>query len=431
MFSYSYQDFQRDSEILYSHFIDLKKLSSSSEVLEHLHCLFLDGIHYPDPEVLASLHRIVLSKWADQEFHHILNRCCYILINHWWLQANYQQITSQLIHLFKAVPAQSASFQATRRLRELVKQFTQTEQFSLLQQRAQVADQAPPSNQNNQAERIGNFIHRYPSLYPYCLLDWDSSETGQQAVRRLQAQKEKQFEQDLIRYTTDWVLRSKNPHRKSITEIKNPTLLTAKQLELAITQFAGQAEGLDSYQDSAQRCLAELSHATSYQHLKWQIYEYLTASIEHSPNPKYGKHSFNQWLCGHLKEVLPQSDHLQPNGFLLVQTCGQLLDILVASPSRVNHHLIFVDLNNNLGATFTIGLLLKIVLLCRSIKPNLEAIKSYLARRFALMFKHYENQVRSDHKWLIECLDNLTVASTIHFGQEDYSRWSNLLHTRG
>jgi hypothetical protein len=103
-----------------------------------------------------------------------------------------------------------------------------------------------------------------------------------------------------------------------------------------------------------------------------------------------------------------------------------LLEGLVASPHRPNH-VRFIDLINNLGATFTIGLLLKIVLLCSTVRSNLEAMKSQLSRRFALMFKHYESHARSGNEWLVECLDNLTIASTIHFGQEDYSKWANLL----
>jgi hypothetical protein len=426
MSSYSYRNFECDVERLYAHWLELKHKKTPCELLENFYCLFIDGTEYFNPEILAVLHRIVLSNWAKQEFSNIFNRCCYILINHWWLQAEFQEVSSELVELLMMSASVPATSIATRQLRELVKQFTRTEQFAGLQRRVQATGDRSRSAQDEKSERIGHLIHRYPSLYPYCLLDWDSSDTGQQAVNYLQAQKEKEFEADLLRYTRDWILRSHNPHRASPVPVHNPTLLSASQLEAAIYQFAGKVEGNRSYRDSARQFLLEVGQVRSYQEIKQQMYEYLTAAIDHSCNPKYGKHHFNHWLNDHLKETLSRSDQVKPNGFLLVQTCGQLLEGLVASPHRPNH-VRFIDLINNLGATFTIGLLLKIVLLCSTVRSNLEAMKSQLSRRFALMFKHYESHARSGNEWLVECLDNLTIASTIHFGQEDYSKWANLL----
>jgi hypothetical protein len=86
---------------------------------------------------------------------------------------------------------------------------------------------------------------------------------------------------------------------------------------------------------------------------------------------------------------------------------------VVESPQRPNHF-IFVDLITNLGATLTIGLLLKIVLLCRKVKP-------YLEKRFAILFNHYESYTRDGVPWLITSLENLNIALSVHFGAADLS----------
>jgi hypothetical protein len=86
----------------------------------------------------------------------------------------------------------------------------------------------------------------------------------------------------------------------------------------------------------------------------------------------------------------------------------------VVESSHQPDHFIFVDLIANLGATPTIGLLLKIVLLCRKVKP-------YLEKRFSILFNHYESRIRDGIPWLVESLENLNIALSVHFGSADLS----------
>lgn len=420
MSDYSYRHFRFDSESLYNHLLELRKEESPADLVERFRYLFVDGSDYPDPQIRAALHRIATSPWAEQEFTLILNRCCYILINYWWLHPELRQATIELVNLFNPPYSVAQNSPVAHRLRALLKQFTQTEQYAELQDRARIVEKAPDDEPKN--EPIRHLIPRYPYLYPYCLLNWDSSETGHQAVKQMQEARERQFEQDLNRYMTYRLRQSSSPQTG---EVKNPTLLSPHQVETAVRKFVGKVEGPHTYRDLARQFVAYSKEAPSYRDVKREMYDYLTASILHSEKPDYGKHHFNRWLAEQLQATLPQSDNLRPNHSLLVQTCGQLLEYLVASPTRPNHHVVFVDLNNILGSTFTIGLLLKIVLLCREVKSNLDIIKAHLSRRFAVMLKHYETRVRGEIEWLVECLENLMVAFSIHFGRADFS-WVNL-----
>jgi len=426
MSGYSYQHFQCDKELLYTHLLNLRKLERPDQLLDRLHYLFIEGKDYPDPDVLVALNRIVLSKWAEQEFSLILNRCCYILMNYWWSYLGHEATAIDLVELFRTSPSTPANFTATQRLRELVKLFNHSEQYTELKQRVDASEVAHPL-ENDKNQPIKSLVPRYPYLYPHCLMDWDSSDLGHQVIGQLQAKKEQQFEQDLHRYTTHLLRRSHATQPKESSAFSNPTLLSSQQLELSIRNFAGKAEGSKTYRELAQQFVSSSRQAPSYRAVKQQMYEYLTASIKHSNCPDYGNHHFNRWLVDRLEAILPQNDTLRPNSFLMVQTCGQLIDCLIASPKQQpKHHGVFVDLTTNMGATFTIGLVLKIILLCREAKSNLLAVKSYLAKRFAIVLKHYETKVRGETEWLVECLENLMVAFSIHFGQADFS-WVNVL----
>jgi hypothetical protein len=423
MATYSYRHFRYDAEQLYSYLLNLRKEESPSTVIDRIHRLFIDHSSCPDFEVLASLQRIATSPWAEQEFNLILNRCCYILINYWWLHSEFKQATIDLVSLFKPPYAAVKSSSAAHQMHELLRQFTYTEQFAGLQDRARTVAAIPAETSEIKAQPIRHLIPRYPYLYPYCLLNWDTSEMGQHVVQQLQEARERQFEQNLHRYISHLLRRS--PKANSPITVTNPTLLSNNQLETAIRKFSGKVEGTNTYGDLAQQFIAYSKQANTYRDVKREMYDYLTSSISCSNTPDYGKHHFNRWLADQLESTLPQSDYLRPNGGLVMQTCSQLLENLIASPTRLSNHVVFVDLNNILGSTFTVGFLLKIVLLCRDIKSNAEAMKAHVARRFAIMLKHYETRVRGEIEWLVECLENLTIAFSLHFGQADFS-WINL-----
>jgi hypothetical protein len=269
----------------------------------------------------------------------------------------------------------------------------------------------------NGSNQVGTLIQRYPYLYEHCLLSEDSSYEHQQTVRQIQARVQRRFEFDLSQYVTYQVRRvqairqpSTEAPERIIQPVNNPTLLSDRELAAALKQFVGKVQGPNTYRDVAQSFLTHTSQTSSYRDFKDDLYEYLTASID----PAYGKRQFNERLYNHLKNTLTQSDLQKPTEFLIVRTCSQLLNFLVVeSPQRPNHF-VFVDLITNLGATLTTGLLLKIVLLCRKVKP-------YLEKRFSILFNHYESSTRDGVPWLITSLENLNVAFSVHFGSADLS----------
>lgn len=406
-----------EEQQLYDHLLYCVQVESCSQLIERFRALFLDGVRYEEPQVWLALEKVAMNKRAEQEFKFVLNRCCHILINRWQLQPQLQGAIPELVALFENPPDPSkVQSRGARRLRNLVQLFTETEQYLTLRRLSTVMSESAEAY-NSGSIPVGTLIQRYPYLYEHCLLSEDSSYEHQQTVRQIQSRFQRRFELDLSQYVTYQVRRaqamrsqSKDTLDKIIQPVRNPTLLTERELAAALKQFVGKVQGSDTYRDVAQSFLTHSSQTTSYKAFKDDLYEYLTLSID----PSYGKRQFNDRLYTHLSDTLPQCNSQKPTEFLLVRTCSQLLNFLVVeSPQRPNHF-IFVDLITNLGATFTTGLLLKIVLLCRKVKP-------YLEKRFSILFNHYEASTKDGVPWLVKSLENLNVAFSVHFGSADLS----------
>ena len=406
-----------EEQQLYDHLLYCVQVESPTQLIERFQGLFLDGARYVDPQIWLALEKVAMDKRAEQDFKFVLNRCCHILINRWQLQPHQQGAIPQLVGLFENPPdPRKVQSRGARRLRQLVQNFSETEQYLTLRRLSQVVSETSQGNGNG-SKVVGALIQRYPYLYEHCLLSEDSSYEHQQTVRQIQARVQRRFELDLSQYVTYQVRRaqairtqSKEALERIIQPVNNPTLLSDRELGAALKQYVGKVQGNCTYRDVASSFLTHSSQTSSYKAFKEDLYEYLTASID----PAYGKRQFNDRLYTHLKNTLPHSDSQKPTEFLVVRTCSQLLNFLVVESPQRPHHFIFVDLMTNLGAILTTGLLLKIVLLCRKVKP-------YLEKRFAILFNHYESSTRDGVPWLVQSLENLNVALSVHFGSVDLS----------
>ena len=388
-----------DEQVLYAHLGDRVQVEPPNILIERFRQLFIEGIGYSSPQIWLALEKIVFSDFAEREFKFILNRSCYILVNQWLNQPKCQGAIPHLIKLFETTPTGLARSKTTQRLRELVAGFTQTEQYRALRQLAQLLTQKNEEKSNPEVKPLVTLIPRYPCLYEHCLLTNDSTDEQRQKVRLIRDKAQRQFEVDLSKYITYQQLPR---HSQSG---KNPTLLSNEQLNFAIKQFTGKVDGSNTYRDLAEQFRTYSRWTPSYRTFKKEFYEYLTASID----PKYGRGQFGQQLYQQLQNTLPQNDSQKLSDVLLVGTCRKLLNFLVVESPEQPTHYIFGDLTCNLGITPTVGVLLKIVLLCKQ-------VRSYLEQRFAILFNHYEAYAKDKVNWLVESLENLNVAFGTNFG---------------
>jgi hypothetical protein len=404
---------------LYDHLIHSVETQSPDEVIDRFRKLFIDAVGYSNLEVWKAVKEVVSADFVDREFKFILNRSCYILINRWLMQPRLHPYIPELISLFETTPVGIAHSRTAKRMRSLTQTFVQSEQYLALKRLVQIMNETAAAQHENGTMLLGNLIRRYPCLYEHSLLTEDSSDEQRRRILGLRSQAMRQFELDLSQYVT-------HQHRHRLRQcmddapsaetgvnvgllvlptVQNPTLLSDRQLSDALQQFAGKVDGSNTHRDLANQFLTYSRWSRCYRSFKQELYEYLISVID----PNYGKHHFNQQLCQYLKDTLSHCDYQEVNDFLVVETCKKLLNFLVVeSPQRPNHSR-FIDLTGNIGILLTISLLLRIVLLCRAVRPWLE-------KRFSILFKLHEDTTTDRVNWLVEALEHLNIALSTNFG---------------
>jgi hypothetical protein len=407
-----------EEQKIYQHLLHLVQVESPTQMIKRFQALFIEGVNYPETEILTTLDQITASHNSEQ-FKFFLNRCCHILINRWHMQPQMHSAIPELIALFEHLPTRyrTISFRekAIRRLQQLVKQFTGSEHYLILRRLTQVISQS--ESHHNGQKPLAVLMRRYPYLYEHCLLSEDSTLEHQWTVQKIKAEVQKKFELDLSRYVTYQVRCNQLVQTELTTDtnriiqpVTNPTLLSETKLNATLKQFMGKVEGDYTYLEFAQLFLKYSSQASCFGAFKDDLYEYLISGIDWD----YGKQQFHQRLYKQLENTLSSADEQKLNEFLLVRTCSQLLNFLVVESSASLQHFTFIDLIGNQGTLVATGLLLKIVLICHKIKP-------YLAKRFSILFNHYESANTNVVMWLVETLEQLNVAYSIHFGNIDLS----------
>ena len=400
-----------EEQKIYDHLLKAIQSESSDKILDRVRALLIEGSSYDDREILLSLDRLVLSDTASQDFQFILNRCVHILTNRWQGRPQSQSAVPQLISILESTPTTQIDFtrsKANRRLRDLTRQFQDTDQFQALRRLSCVLEQNGTKLENQQPLRT--LIRRYPYLYPHCLVSDGSTPEDQKSVRSLQEKMQHNYELDLSQFVTYQVRRSATTHQRgdrALHPVANPTLLPDSDLTEALKQFTGKISNGCTHRDLAERFMIHSHYQQqTFKGFKGDLYEYLIDSVE----PEYGRRQFNNQLHQTLQEILPDNDGSEFNEFLLLRTCSQLLNFLIVQSPTQPKHFVFVDLLSNLGPIATTSLLLKLVLICRKVRP-------YLEKRLSILFNHYECHTQGSVQWLVMAMEHLNIALSTNFGK--------------
>ena len=403
-----------EEQVLYDYWLDRVRTDSPEELIEDFRRLFIEGRGYQEAPIYLALERLVKAKDAEIRFYHFFNRCCHILINRWQMQPTCQLAIPELVSLLENLPPARQGYHSTSNtLRHLLKNFTLSDDYVRLQRLARIIS---GKYSEKTAASLGTLISRYPYLYDYYLLGDDSPREQRQTVRRIKVKTEDRFEVNLSHYVTYQVRLRQVAHAPKTSEeagriiqpVKNPTLLNDKELNRTLKYYLGTVAGNYTHKALSQNFLANTVYTPTYKDFKNDLYDYLITSLD------YGKGQFNKKLDDVLQNTLPHCDQQKPSEFLMLRTSSQLLNYLVVESGQKPDHYIFMDMITNMGVTRTVGLLLKLVLVCRKVKPHLD-------KRFSILFNHYEGFSRDQVPWLVKSLENLQVAFSIHFGKADLS----------
>lgn len=419
---------KQEQQQIYDHLLYCVKTESPIEVLDRFNNLFIRGTGYKDNRIRSALEKIIDADNAELVFPLFFNRCCHIIINRWQMQPNLRfNIIELSILIERALPPGGAYSRVSRKLRQLVKEFHKNEHYTRIQRLARLIDGSlePEHRRSHRIEivtnSVGDLIQRYPYLHQHCLVAEGSTDEFQQTVETIQAGIQSSYEFNLSQYITHRVRMAKlikqykaanktKIPKKLIKRVDNPTLLSDRELDKALRHYMGKVERNATYYDLSQNFLTHTSQVKTYKAFKSDLYEYIISGL----GSGYHEGNFNQELQQFLGDTLTDFDHRELDEFLTLRTYCQLFKFLVVESKSNTNHDHYLDLVDNLGEVRTIGLLLKLVLLCNRVKP-------YLEQRFSILFSRYETVAEDQAPWLVKSLENLQVAFSIHFGQADFS----------
>ena len=419
---------KQEQQKIYDHLLFCVKTESPFEVIERFNHLFIKGTGYQDNRIRIALENILEAGDVELEFPLFFNRCCHIIVNRWQMQPQDKvEIIELVLLLERALPPGGAVSRTARKLRQLVKDFLSTEHFVRLQRLARLIDGSlEPENRRSPrievvSNSVGDLIQRYPYLHQHCLLTEGSTEEFQQTVETIQAGIQSSYELNLSQYITHRVrlarmvkkYKAANKTRipkKLVQQVQNPTLLSDRELDKALRHYMGKVERSHSYYDLSQKFLTHTTQTRTYKEFKGDLYEYIVSGVD----SRFGERRFNNKLYECLQNTMTDFEHRELDEFLTMRTYCQLFKFLVVDGKSDSNHERYLDLITYMGEVRTIGLLLKLVLLCGKVKP-------YLEQRFSILFSHYEAVSEDQAPWLVKSLENLQVAFSIHFGEADFS----------
>lgn len=404
-------------QIVYEHFLYVVRCEEPTQVLERFWRLFIDGVNYPDNRVWTTIEHLAFEKTAEQTFPLIINRCCYILVNQWQMQPNGEEPIAKLIDLLENLKDVRMTYsRMVRRLRQLLQIYHQGEDYLKLKRLNVVLAATTNANTSIDERPLGTLITRYPYLYDRALVTQERTRENVETIERVQYNLRKQQEQNLSQFFTYQVRRARikahygKDAANELTPIANPTLLSNRELGKAFGQFAGKAEGDASYRDLSRGLISRIELQPTVASFKSDLFEYIISGVDSS----YGKRSFNDRLYKEISGILSVRNDRRLDEISLLRTCTHVLNYLVIESPQKPQHFVFMDMISNLGAVFTTGLLLKLVLICQKAKPLLES-------RLSMLFDHYESSKCQRVPWLIKSLETWNVAGAIHFGNVDVS----------
>lgn len=409
-------------QIVYEHFLYVVRTETPVRVLERFRSLFIEGVNYSDNRIWTTIETLAFERTAEQNFPLIINRCCYILVNHWQMQPSGQIPVASLVEMLAHLNDVRMTYsRVVRRLRQLLQLYLQGDDYPKLKRLNEVLNGTTSGRDTVGERQLGTLINRYPYLYEHSLVTEERTFENVETIKRVQRGLRKQQETNLSHYLTYQVRRSRikaqlgRDAADNLPSVLNPTLLSTKELGMAFGQFAGKAEGDATYQDLSRGFVSHLQMQPIIKTFKGDLYDYIVSGVDSS----YGRRSFNDRLYKTIDAILPDRDNQRLDELGLLRTCTHVLNHLVVESPRNPQHFIFMDMISNLGAVFTTGLLLKIVLICQKVKPLLES-------RLSILFNHYESSQCKGVPWLVRSLENWNVAGAIHFGKIDASALSFL-----
>jgi hypothetical protein len=382
-------------QIIYDFLLGIVKFWHPEDVLEEFRHLFIHHTESVSSQTLPALHVILFANNAD-EFHNTIKRCCYILVNNWEVNRQYDAIQN-LIEIFSDPLLQRRTLSPTlKRLRIWLLAFAESPDFDELRLFAARYTQQRTLN------RPGEWTSRYTSylLVPQYVNE-DNPVEQRKAARSLSRRLKDKFKFDLAMYTS--YSQSGRAYGRSV---QNPTVLGDSALRLVKAIVARRGEF--GYKNLAHLFLTQVKEG-DYASFKQSLVNYLLYTVNGNPVAK----QIRVYLNLRLADLYVDCDDQPIDTTLVLRTSNRVIDYLTAEDQAQPAPLFALVLSQGNALTLAI-ILLKLVLISRSSLPYLEA-------RIAALIRYYEQFPRSECQWVINFLEVFQITFAIFSDDVEYN----------
>jgi hypothetical protein len=378
-------------DIIYKFFIHHINNSKPELAWQEFKKLFIELIAPLESKLIQAMHTIIAANDAT-EFNNLFKRCCYILLNNWISQRQYQLALELVTTISQITLTEPAADNFLKILRVWLRNFVTSKDY----------------------EEIKLFVSKYDNLVqthwtaryqPYLLaaqyLDSKNTPEERETARVLSQQLKDKYKFELAMYTS----RSQSAAFKFKTYY-NPTLLGDEALRLIKIILINR--GSLSYPTLANIFITQSQYIT-YKQFKAGLIKYLFYYIEVNNST-----AFVQTKIIEILELThPENDEESLNSSLLLRACNHLIKCLTVE-NLGEQTALFRLFATQLNPLTLAIIMLKIILISPHSRMHLEVC-------FARLIQYYQDNSAEECQWFINFLEVCQIALTIYGENVQYN----------
>lgn len=396
--NYNRVTIEDNQELIYHFFLNRLKIANPESIIIDFQDLFFkyrsDHFEQEDyDKFLASkaLFDIIFDN-NEQVFINTLKRCCYILINNWEINRQYQAIYDLVKSFSRLKSTEVQEYHKTVNRRKIwLQRFIDGEGYQQLNLYLIKYDQTEPKHWS---ERFTSYllVEQYSNA--------DNSQEQREAAQLLAQELKQKFKFELAMYTARCQSQS-NLHPQSSPH--NPTALGDEVVRLIKILVA--KRGQFNYINLA-RIFLKQTKDLYFSEFKVALYNYIFFGFEYQIlNARFRQQFYNKII----NFYSDYNDQIIDNN-LMLRTCKRVL-AEVTTENGQEPSTTFIALTSSDNPLNLVIILLKIVLIC-------PYIRVYLEKLIAILIKYYQNYPESECQWIVNFFEVLNVTLAIYADQD-------------
>jgi len=376
---------------LYDYVRRLSRQASKSAI-EDFYRLMFSGNTYPDTDAHAALNKIVTDPEAEQHLLYVINRCLYTIGNRWRLDPARHHALQKLILQLDNIPTHRPNDPTTRRWLETLRTYVNTENlYRPLHRQLYLLTDSPPTDNT-----LGAYFKDYFFIQETSTMTLDIPQAYRLEVRKQQRQQGIHLNKQLNAFQDNY----------SRTQTAfNPTRIPDDRLHDFIDDV--QPHRKNSYQSQAQQLREQLPKTQTMADFRTLLYSYIMSPLVQA-DPSFANSRVSRMIRMFIEAVGAADAHYDATSE--VRTCTRILKHLVCNTLENPKSSQFKHFIDKVGHPLATIVLLKIVLLRRTIQPWFED-------RFGILFHTWERTHTDAITWVVQSFEYMNVALALNLNR--------------